>query len=68
MNLDEMELISNEEDFRGWKTYTVKGPEEVIRFYFYNTTNLDLFDVAFLTLGNLEDTYEVTLIPKEQNQ
>jgi hypothetical protein len=67
MNLDEMELISNETDFRGWKTYTVKGSEEVIRFYFNNTTNLDLFDVAVLTLGNLEDTYEVKLIPKEQN-
>lgn len=65
MNLDQMELISQEKDFRGWKTYTVKGPEEVIRFYFTNTTNNKLFDISVLQLHNLEETYEVTLIPKE---
>lgn len=67
MNLDQMELISQETDFRGWKTYTVKGPLKVIEFYFNNTTNNKLYDVAIQTLFNLEDTYEVTLLPKEQN-
>jgi hypothetical protein len=65
MNLDQMELISTDTDFRGYKTYTVKGPKEVIEFYFNNSKSNQMYDITIMTLFNMEDTYEVTLLPKE---
>jgi hypothetical protein len=61
-----MKIISQDVDFRGWITFNVQSKrndyelkQEFQEMYPQN-------DIAVLTLFNLEDTYEVTLLPKEQ--
>jgi hypothetical protein len=60
-----MKIISQDVDFRGWITFNVQSKrndyelkQEFQEMYPQN-------DIAVLTLFNLEDTYEVTLLPKE---
>jgi hypothetical protein len=60
-----MKIITQGEDFRGWMTFTVKTirDKEQIENYFE-----DLYpdnEVSVLELLNLRNTWEVTLLPKE---
>lgn len=60
-----MEIINQDVDFRGWVTFKVKSKrtnqeieQEFQEMYPQN-------DIAVMTPFNLEDIYEVTLLPKE---
>ena len=62
-----MKIINSELDFRGWPTFTIqsKRDEKEVRKEFqemYPQT-----DVAVHTPSNLENTYIVTLMPKEDS-
>lgn len=61
-----MKITSQELDFRGWVTFTVqsKRTDNEIKQEFQETYLQN--DIAVMTLFNLEDTYEVTLLPKEK--
>ena len=59
-----MKIIKRGEDFRGWLTFTVKTirNKEEIELYF---EELHGVDVSAMELMNLRNTWEVTLLPKE---
>lgn len=61
-----MKITSQEVDFRGWVTFTVqsKRTDNEIQQEFQETYPQN--DIAVMTLFNLEDTYEVTLLPKDK--
>ena len=60
-----MRIIKQEEDFRGWLVFIVKTicDEEQIEKYFEELYPDN--DVSALELMNLRNTWEVTLLPKE---
>ena len=60
-----MKIIKQAEDFRGWLIFTVKTirDKEQIEKYFEELYPDN--DVSALELMNLRNTWEVTLLPKE---
>ena len=61
-----MNIINQELDFRGWVTFEVqsKRTDQEIKQEFQELYPQN--DIAVLSYANLVDTYEVTLLPKEQ--
>jgi hypothetical protein len=60
-----MKIITQGQDFRGWSTYTVEtisDYEEIKQYFQYLYPDNRVSALEFL---NLQNTWEVTLLPKE---
>ena len=66
LNKTVMKIISQDVDFRGWVTFNVqsKRTDEELTQEFQEMYPQN--DVAVQTLFNLDNTYQVTLLPKDK--
>jgi hypothetical protein len=58
-------IIGTEIDHKGWTTFIIKGEERRITHFVNNHLKTDLLTPVMSPFWSYEDTYEITLVPKD---